>query len=424
MKIGVLLGRGVEGVGLTKNVVEFQKLYPEVEIYATIDKLWQRMNSMDFKVNYFRGADWNEISKPTKKFPDLLTCTQVIDRINKLDMCIVYSVPSKSHPEDCINNFIKMMDEIKVRKSLVQVDHKIHSINRNAGLAEISSKMNVLMCHYTENPFGKWVKKNNIETPLTNMGVGFNFNKDYWKPIEQQNPNLVRWVGRTAMWKGPDIMIDFHNDHLRKNNFITMLEGLEASINYPAVLYKNPKELTGRRDVINYFRPEKGIDINESKNPEYGTEEINKGAYLYGAYTHSEMMERMSLGGFGSDLMYFNENIYGDNVEYCHTDCFAAGVIPIFHKHFCDNVIHKKQGKPISECKDTGTLGVDAENAETVCSQMIILSNDNVMRDEWRNMMFEFWKDHCDSSIIYKDIINKTLNYNEKNVATLEDFFV
>ena len=28
MKIGVILGRGVEGVGLTKNVVEFQKLFP------------------------------------------------------------------------------------------------------------------------------------------------------------------------------------------------------------------------------------------------------------------------------------------------------------------------------------------------------------------------------------------------------------
>ena len=34
MKIGVLLGRGVEGVGLTKNVVEFQKLFPGVEVYA------------------------------------------------------------------------------------------------------------------------------------------------------------------------------------------------------------------------------------------------------------------------------------------------------------------------------------------------------------------------------------------------------
>ena len=132
----------------------------------------------------------------------------------------------------------------------------------------------------------------------------------------------------------------------------------------------------------------------------------------------------MSLGGFGSDLMYFKENIYGDNVEYCHTDCFAAGVIPIFHKHFCDNVVHKKQGKPISECKDTGTLGVDQSTAQSVCSQMIILANDKVMRDEWRNMMYEFWKDHCDSSIIYKDIIDKTLNYNEKNISTLEDFFV
>ena len=108
MKIGVILGRGVEGVGLTKNVVEFQKLFPGVEVYATIDKLWQRMNSMDFKVNYFRGTDWNEISKPTKKFPDLLTCSQVVERINQLDMCIVWSVPSKSHPEDCINNFIKI----------------------------------------------------------------------------------------------------------------------------------------------------------------------------------------------------------------------------------------------------------------------------------------------------------------------------
>ena len=53
MKVGVLLGRGVEGVGLTKNVVEFQKLFPGVEVFATIDKLWQRMNSMEFKVNYF-----------------------------------------------------------------------------------------------------------------------------------------------------------------------------------------------------------------------------------------------------------------------------------------------------------------------------------------------------------------------------------
>jgi len=424
MKIGVILGRGVEGVGLTKNVVELQRLYPHVEVYATIDKLWQRMNSMDLKVNYFRGTDWDTISKPAKKFPDLMTCTQVIDKLNQLDMCLVYSVPSLSHPEDCVDNFVKMMDEIKVRKSLIQVDHKIHSINRNAKLKEICERMDVLMCHYVENPFGKWVEKNNIKVPLTNMGVGFNFNKDYWKPIEDQDPRICRWVGRTAMWKGPDIMIDIHNDYLKQMNFITVLEGLEASINYPAVLYKDPKNKTNRRDVVNYFRQEKPYD-NNPRDPVYGAEVRNTGAYLYGAYNHHDMMERMSLGGFGSDLMYFKENIYGDNVEYCHTDSFAAGVIPLFHKHFCDNVVHRKQGKPISQCENTGTLAIDYSNADITTSVMEKLCNDNVMRDEWRNMMFEFWKEHCDGKVVYDDIINKTLTYNEiKEQATLEEFFV
>ena len=91
---------------------------------------------------------------------------------------------------------------------------------------------------------------------------------------------------------------------------------------------------------------------------------------------------------------------------------------------YTDHVIHRKHGKPISQCKDTGTLGVDGTNAQAVCSQMIVLANDNVMRDEWRNMMFEFWKEHCDANIVYDDIINKTLNYNEQNETTLEDFFV
>ena len=55
---------------------------------------------------------------------------------------------------------------------------------------------------------------------------------------------------------------------------------------------------------------------------------------------------------------------------------------------------------------------------------MVMLADDSVKRDEWRNMMFEFWKEHCDATIVYNDIINKTLNYNEKNENTLEDFFV
>ena len=75
-------------------------------------------------------------------------------------------------------------------------------------------------------------------------------------------------------------------------------------------LYKNSKEKKDRRDVINYFRPEKGLDENETRHPIYGSEQEDMGAYLYSSYTHSDMMERMSLNGFGSDLMYFKSNLY------------------------------------------------------------------------------------------------------------------
>jgi len=218
-------------------------------------------------------------------------------------------------------------------------------------------------------------------------------------------------------------MIDLHNDHFKQAGFITVLEGLEASIQYPLVLYKNPKEMKDRREVINYFRPEKGIDNNLTRDPVYGSENSNNGAYLYSAYTHSEMMDRMSSGAFGSDLMYFKENTYGNNVEYCHTDSFAAGVIPIFHKHFCDHVIHRKIGDPISQCKNTGTIGIDATNAGEMVKTMKVLANNNDIREDWRNQMFEFWKDHCDATIIYNDIIEKTLNYNDVEQQGLEAFF-
>lgn len=189
------------------------------------------------------------------------------------------------------------------------------------------------------------------------------------------------------------------------------------------VLYKNSKEKKDRRDVINFFRPEKGLDINETRHPIYGSEQEDMGAYLYSSYTHSEMMERMSLNGFGSDLMYFKKNLYGNNVEYCHTDSFAAGVIPIFHKHFCDNVIHRKLDIPISQIANSGTIGIDHTNAEEMTALMVRLRNDNTMRDEWRNMMFEVWKDHCSADVVYNDIIDKTLTFNKTEDVGLEAFF-
>jgi len=425
MKISILLGRGVEGVGLTKNVVELQKLYGEdnVDIYATIDKTWGRAESMNFKWQPFRGADWTR-GKASRKFPDCISTSEVVDRINLSDLCLVFSVPSQDHPQECIDNFLEMIKQITIPKSLIQVDHLIQSIRRNALLKEICQELDVLLCHSTENPFAGWVKDNKITTPLMSMGVGFNFTKDAWLPVEEQVPRTIRWVGRAAGWKGPELMIDLHNKYFQPAGYITMLEGLEANISYKSILNRIADDDTTRRDVVNFFRYEKERHpADQPRDPVYGDEQRNKGAYLYPPYKYAEMLQRMNKTTFGSDLMHFKTNIYGNNIEYCHTDSFAGGAIPLFHKHFCDNVIHRKQGLPINQCKNTGTLSIDMNTAPETLQTMELLSTDLVMRQEWREQMYEFWSEHCDAAVVYADIIDKTLNPPKKAASVFSQLF-
>ena len=412
MKTIILLGRGTEGCGVTQCAIQMQKV-TGATILSANDKKWGRAKGLDIQqLEMSVGKEYEAMAK----------------QINQYDLCIVYSVPSKSHPEDCQENFLKLLDLINTRKAFINVDHKAASIARNANLAEVCKKMDVIMTHSMENDFCKFMRKNKIQTPLTKMGLGFDYDghrAKYWRPIEEQQHNMVRWIGRTAMWKGPSLMIDYHQDALMKEDFITVLEGLEASIQYPLVLYRDNKEDNpiDRRKVENYFRPEKKYGDVKFTNDLYGKEDIQKGAYLYPQYMNEDCMRRLSLSAFGSDLYHLKAETYGDNIENCHAECIASGTVPLFHKHFCDNVIHPVQGKPISQCQNSGTLGVDYTNFEECRQTMVKLKNDPSMRDDWREMSFEFWKQHSDGKTVVEDIMEKAINTKSNQPQGLEEFF-
>ena len=413
-KIAIVLGRGTEGCGVTQCAIQMQKV-TGADILSAKDKKWGRAKGLDIRQEEFMmGAEWKHYAQ----------------KINEnYDLCIIYSIPSKSHPQDCQDNFVSFLKAINIRKAFINVDHKAASIARNANLKEVCENVDVIMTHSLENDFSKFMQKNKIQTPLTKMGLGFDYDghrAEHWRPIEFQQHNVVRWIGRTAMWKGPNLMIDFHQDALMENGFITVLEGLEASIQYPLVLYRDnaAEKPQDRRKVVNYFRPEK--EYNEVKFTQdlYGKEEVGNGAYLYPQYINSEAMFRMSLSAFGSDLYHLKAETYGNNIENCHAECVASGTVPLFHKHFCDNVIHKVQGDPVSQCKNSGTIGVDYTNFNECRDLMIKLKNDPSMRDDWREMAFEFWKQHSDAGPVVNEIVDLALNTNSNQPQGLEEFFV
>ena len=412
MKTIILLGRGTEGCGVTQCAIQMQKVL-NATILSANDKKWGRA----------KGLEIDQLEMSVGKEYDLMA-----NVINQYDLCIVYSVPSKSHPQDCQDNFLKLLDNIKIRKAFINVDHKAASIARNASLVDGCKKMDVIMTHSLENDFSRFMKKNKIMVPLKKMALGFDYDghrEKYWKPIEEQQHEMVRWIGRTAMWKGPALMIDCHQDALMDAGFITILEGLEASIQYPLVLYRDNKEDNpkDRRKVVNYFRPEKQHgETGKFKDEMHGTEQVNEGAYLYPQYTNHDCMQRMALSAFGSDLYHLKAETYGNNIENCHAEIIACGSIPIFHKHFCDNVIHKLQDKPVSLCKDTGTIGLDYTNFTECRDTMIKLKNDPSMRDDWREMAFEFWKQHSDGREVVNEIVELATS-DEHQPQGLEEFF-
>ena len=113
---------------------------------------------------------------------------------------------------------------------------------------------------------------------------------------------------------------------------------------------------------------------------------------------------------------------YGNNIENCHAEIVASGAVPIFHKHFCDNVIHRVQDKPVTQCTNTGTIGLDYTNFEECRDLMVKLKNDPSMRDDWREMAFEFWKQHSDGEMVVNEIIElATSDINQPQ--GLEEFF-
>jgi hypothetical protein len=189
------------------------------------------------------------------------------------------------------------------------------------------------------------------------------------------------------------------------------------------MIYRD-KAYTERRALVNYFRPEKENGDAKFTPNLYGKEELGKGAYLYPPYTNIEAMERMSLSAFGSDLYHLEAEIYGNNIENCHAECIASGTVPLFHKHFCDHVIHKVQGKPISQCINTGTIGLDYSNFDETQKLMTQLKNDPVMRNEWREMAFEFWKQHSDAKPVVDEILKLATETQQTEINQgLEEFF-
>ena len=406
----ILLGRGVEGCGVTKHTVEFSKSLDKnsysYTVVASKDKTWSRKKCHDVK------------NLEEYKFSNAIDIDKVIARCNKSDVIIINSLPSKSngrgqgHGDEATIQFKRLLASINKPIVLIQHDHTSYSIRRNECLEESIGKAKVIFAHSETGDFAEVVN----ETATTGTGAslmnffeeekkpfytfqpGMSFDvlrEKYWKTIEEQDHKSHKWIGRTTSWKGYNMMLQFHNNFLKERGYLTTLEGIERSPAYIDFKEKNKGKYV---DYIRTLDDPDDIDLNKH----YGDY-----AACFSLYANNKMLERASKTAFCYQLSILQPKYIKHSIEYTHCELAAIGTVPVFRKEYGDSCIHRAQGRPLSGCKDSGTIWLSEQTMQDSLNLINKLSDDHVMRDEYRHMAYNFYKEHQDSSYVFTDTMIK-----------------
>jgi|TARA_R110002167_G_C12694674_1_gene652775 hypothetical protein len=397
-KIAIIMGRGIEGCGVTKFTIEQCKYYDrngyDYSVFASKDKSWTRKNAHKTdNIHQLKFAKDEEVD-------------DMIKNINKADIAIINSLPAMSLKEAAIENFKRMLSEIKVPVALIQHDHAMQSIRRNGALDEAIERANIIFVHSTTNDFAKYAGEKvgsqvtlfgeEEGTPIVAFQPGMFFDEvkeRYWKDSAPEDALHHKWIGRTTSWKGYKEMFAFHNNYLKQNDMLTTFEGIERS---PAYL--------GFRELSEFD----GL-LAEDPNTYDLSAAYGENVQVFGPYIQEDMLERMSKVAFGYQLSRMKPHFIQRSVEYTHCEVVCTGTIPVFNKKYGDACTHRHYGKKFTDCENSGTIWFDEHNFDETLNQMLEL-DDPKKRDKMRNDAFEFYKLHQDASYTFKEIMENIKN--------------
>lgn len=116
------------------------------------------------------------------------------------------------------------------------------------------------------------------------------------------------------------------------------------------------------------------------------------------------MLERMSTSGFGYQLSQLPEKFIDRQIEYTHCEIVCSGTIPVFRKNYGIRCTHRKTGNRLFNDKNNGTIWFDDDNLDATFEQIKQLTASNTMRDEFRHMAFEYYKEHQDARYTFKEM--------------------
>jgi len=397
MKIALVMGRGAEGAGIQRYVIELSTFLSKKQIehiiYIMDDKKWGRGGFQTF---------------PQK--PSMITKDNIdnfSDVLNKFDYVFINSVPSIKHSEWAIDGFLKMVKGIKTKKIIFQNDHKIASIHRNANFIEMCGLCDGIVSHSITSPFYNKlvdVYGGAVRSKFIQLQVGFNFSQ-LAKYRKEDHVKKITYLGRYATFKQPDRLFAFL-PYAKDNDILLEMKGVERSLGALNIFYDDIENKIPKHDIIqvdkNFFKTGMSA-LDADRSYEH--------VYIYGPYDYVDGMETLSKSLVGADFYHLNADAYGDNFEYAQCEIIGVGTVPMFDYHWAENCYIYENGKKTDKrFVELDTYGLfvkkDLTNVKEIVEKINNIYSDKKLHKQYLDCSFEVTRNHCDSEFIFQNLID------------------
>ena len=392
MKIAQILGRGIEGAGVSRYAYEMNQ--------------WLTKNGYDATIYVVHEKKWPRFKKsPIKDFTtiDNMSKDELVTLFNSYDCVFIHSVPSVKHSTNCQEKFQQMVHEITSLKVIFQNDHKLQSLSRNANFLDICKDCDRIASFGTETPFYKKVievlGKEEALKRYVHLHNSFDMNR-LLSFRKENHLNRITYLGRYATFKDPKRMLSLLSVNNIHNQEVECI-GIEKSIGAVANFFWIDPKTPILNPQIEFYAKLLNID---NRDP-------NK-LYVFGPYDWEEGVSALSNSMFGASFYHLPAETYGNNIEYAQVEMIGVGCIPIFDYGFGENVYAYENGvstgKRLIDIENFAIfLKKDLSNLKEVAEKIKEISESPELQEKYRKVSF--------------DVISKHINVDAVNTKLLKD---
>jgi hypothetical protein len=391
MKIIHVLGRGLEGCGVSRYALEFHN--------------WAKSAGHESYMVAL-AKNWTLGGQMKKTIPDLLNVgalefEEYMPDILKADLIITHSFPPKNSPAEVLAAWDKFLEAPRDGLAVHTChDHNPMSWARNHDFFPGILKHDGLMVHAVNGKLPVRVYELQKDFPVLPLVLGMKFgDQSDWLPVKQQQ-RRISYVGRYAHFKDPSRMLPLHAALGPGNDIEVTMFGI-ARVIESAWLFHHPQcrhmEVSlGKRD---FARHTDKVSLYRQYPREVGLKYLRETAVMADFYTlpvYGLSMEYAMFEAVDCGSVLLTERAYAQQAPvFLHKGVVADYISPLTLKALA----REKQDMQVRDkiLPTKVTTKIDAVGTARILDVM----NSNRQREELRQEAFSFCKSLHDSSVAF-----------------------